>query len=127
MSPEANMCMVSLISYIKGYIHPILFVQAPDQFKAFFNPKNALEKKIKISFRHILVNLKNVRVLAPRMLFSIGFWRQCQPLAFPPIQASIGALFSSFCLFFILSSGGWVKLKLKLPHFHVSDTCRVSI
>ena len=26
-----------------------------------------------------------------------------------------------------LSSGGWVKIKLKLPHFHVSDTCRVSI
>ena len=25
------------------------------------------------------------------------------------------------------SSGGWVKIKLKLPHFHVSDTCRVSI
>ena len=33
-----------------------------------------------------------------------------------------------FILFFILfyflyiSSGGWVKVKLKLPHFHVSDT-----
>ena len=31
-----------------------------------------------------------------------------------------------FCFFF-KSSGGWVKIKLKLPHFHVSDTCRVSI
>ena len=28
--------------------------------------------------------------------------------------------------FFFNSSGGWVKIKLKLPHFHVSDTCRVS-
>ena len=28
---------------------------------------------------------------------------------------------------YFLSSGGWVKIKLKLPHFHVSDTCRVSI
>ena len=27
----------------------------------------------------------------------------------------------------LLSSGGWVKIKLKLPHFHVADTCRVSI
>ena len=23
---------------------------------------------------------------------------------------------------FFLSSGGWIKIKLKLPHFHVSDT-----
>ena len=23
----------------------------------------------------------------------------------------------------VASSGGWVKIKLKLPHFHVSDTC----
>ena len=30
-------------------------------------------------------------------------------------------------LFFLISSGGWVKIKLKLPHFHVSDTCCVSI
>ena len=29
--------------------------------------------------------------------------------------------------FFFKSSGGWVKIKLKLPHFHVSDTCGVSI
>ena len=34
-----------------------------------------------------------------------------------------------FFYFFIFfkSSGGWVKIKLKVPHFHVSDTCRVSI
>ena len=25
--------------------------------------------------------------------------------------------------FFFKSSGGWVKIKLKLPQFHVSDTC----
>ena len=31
-----------------------------------------------------------------------------------------------FCFLFFLSSGGWVKIKLKLPHFHVSDTCRVA-
>ena len=29
--------------------------------------------------------------------------------------------------FFFQSSDGWVKIKLKLPHFHISDTCRVSI
>ena len=46
----------------------------------------------KISLRHRWVNLKNVRVLAPPMLFSIGLWRQCQPFVFPPIQSSNGAL-----------------------------------
>ena len=35
--------------------------------------------------------------------------------------------FGYFFLIFILSSGGWVKVKRKLPHFHVSDTSRVSI
>ena len=29
-------------------------------------------------------------------------------------------------LLFLISSG-WVKIKLKLPHFYVSDTCRVPI
>ena len=28
----------------------------------------------------------------------------------------------SFFFFFFKSSGGWAKIKLKLPHFHVSDT-----
>ena len=37
---------------------------------------------------------------------------------------SDGRLF--FFFLFFQSSGGWVKIKLKLPHFHVSDTCRVS-
>ena len=27
-------------------------------------------------------------------------------------------------VFFFKTSGGWVNLKLKLPHFRVSDTCR---
>ena len=31
-----------------------------------------------------------------------------------------------FFIIIILSSGGWIRIKLKLPHFHVSDTCRVS-
>ena len=54
---------------------PVL-LQVSDQFDAFFNPKNSSEKNAKISLRHLLVNLKNVRVLAPPMLFSIGLWRQ---------------------------------------------------
>ena len=84
--------MVSLISQIAAYIHPNLFVQMPDQFDAFLNPKNASEKKSKKKLlRHLLVNLKNVRVLAPPMLSSIGLWRQCQLLVFPPIQTSNGA------------------------------------
>ena len=32
-----------------------------------------------------------------------------------------------FFFFLFLSSGGWVKVKLKRPHFRVSDTRRVSI
>ena len=27
----------------------------------------------------------------------------------------------------LTASGGWVKIQFKLPHFHVSDTCRVSV
>ena len=38
-----------------------------------------------------------------------------------------GDFFSFFLFFFFKPSGGWVKIKLKLPHFHVSDTSRVSI
>ena len=34
---------------------------------------------------------------------------------------------SVFSFFLFISSGGWVKIKLKLPHFHVSNTCRVPI
>ena len=45
-----------------------------------------------MSLGHLLVNLKNVRVLAPPMLFSIELHRQWQPLIFQPIQASNGAL-----------------------------------
>ena len=29
--------------------------------------------------------------------------------------------------FYILSSGRWAKITVKLPHFHVSDTCRALI
>ena len=32
------------------------------------------------------------------------------------------SLFFFFLLIFFKSSGGWVKIKLQLPHFHVSDT-----
>ena len=52
--------------------------------------KTPQKKDVKISLH--LVNLKNVRVLAPPMLFNIELWRQWQPLIFPPIQASDGAL-----------------------------------
>ena len=74
--------------------------------------------------------------------------RRCSPLAFCPRRISVGRahhyrkrmysirrfrtkltfrrnillLFSlppSFFVFFVLSSGGWVKIKLKLPHIHV--------
>ena len=72
-------------------MHPNRFVQVPDQFDAFIRPKKAKEKKAKISLRHLLVNLKNVLVLAPPMLIT-GLWRQCQPLVVPRIQYFDGAL-----------------------------------
>ena len=63
-------------------MHPNRFVQVPDQFDAFIRPKKAKEKKAKISLRHLLVNLKNVRVLEPPMLFNIELRGKCQPLAY---------------------------------------------
>ena len=43
------------------------------------------------------------------------------------LHIPVKTVFFFFFFFFFQSSGGWVKIKLKLPHFHVSDTCRVSI
>ena len=54
--------------------------------------KTPQQGTLKISLRHLLVNLKNLRALAPPMLFSIELWRPWQPLMFPPSQASDGAL-----------------------------------
>ena len=57
-----------------SFTSPIFFLQVPDQFDAFSNPKNASEKNAKISLRHLLlVNLKNVRALAPPMLLALNF------------------------------------------------------
>ena len=41
--------------------------------------------------------------------------------------AAAAAPYLLFFSFFPVSSGGWVKLQLNPPHFHVSDTCRASI
>ena len=92
ISPEPNLCMVSFISYIEAYINPNILIRVSDQVDSFFHPKNASEKNDKNILRHLLVNFKNVRVLAPQMLCSIKLWGQWQPLMFPPIQASNEAL-----------------------------------
>ena len=92
ISPEPKLCTVSFICKIEAYIHPSLFVKAPNQFDSFFYPKNGSEYNSKILLRRLLVNLKNVWVLAPPMLFSIELWRYSQPLVFPSIQASNGAV-----------------------------------
>ena len=57
--------------------------------------KTPQKRTLKLSLRHLLVNLKNVRVLVPTMLFGIELWRRWQPLIFPPIEASNGALRST--------------------------------
>ena len=69
----------------------IFFVVLSDQFDVFSTRKMSQKRTLEISLRHLLVNLKSVRVLAPPMLFSIELRRQCQPLIIPPIQASRGA------------------------------------
>ena len=38
------------------------------------------------------------------------------------VSCHVWSLFC-FALFCFWSSGGWVKIRLKLPHFHASDTC----
>ena len=43
----------------------------------------------------------------------------------PGIEPRMDFYFIYFVIY--LFSGGWVKIKLKLPHFHLSDTCCVSI
>ena len=83
VSPEPNLCWCKFNPLDKRLHSAQSFLQVPDQFDAF-NPKNASEKNVKnirkISLRHLLVNLKNARVLAPPMLFGIELRRQWQPL-----------------------------------------------
>ena len=57
--------------------------------------KTPQKRTPKMSIRHLLVNMRNVRVLPPPMLFSSELWRQWQPFIFPPIEASNGALRSA--------------------------------
>ena len=45
--PNRTCVGVSLMPYFKAHMHPNLFVQVPDQFDAFFNPKNASETNAK--------------------------------------------------------------------------------
>ena len=41
-------CVAASLTYqIKACVHPNIFGQLPDQFDAFFNPKNASEKDAK--------------------------------------------------------------------------------
>ena len=74
----------------------------------------------------------NVVVSVPRVVSQPHHTRTpgIVPLAYKTYTSSgFGYISRVFLfLFFVFkSSGGWVKIKLKLPHFHVSDTCRVSI
>ena len=91
--PNRTCVGARLMYQIKAYIHPNLFSTRCQISSMHSSTRKTPQKRtLKISLRYLLVNLKNVRVLAPPMLFSIGRWRQCQPLVFPPIQASNGAL-----------------------------------
>ena len=55
-------------------------------------PPQKITQKYNSAIYNNIGQLKNVRVLAPPMLFGIEPWRQWQPLKFTPIQASNEAL-----------------------------------
>ena len=67
----------------QAYTHSIFFdATLPNHFDALFNPKNASETNaMLVTLRHPLVNLQNVRVLAPPMLFDIYLRLQCNHFA----------------------------------------------
>ena len=44
-----------------------------------------------VNISAVFFNVKNLQVLASRMLFNVEFRRQCQPLVYRPMPASIGA------------------------------------
>ena len=74
----------------------------------------------------------SIRYLIVCTVVLVVFWgtllRQIVGAVVPIPQSTTLHNVLFFCLFFIFtSSGGWVKMKRKLPHFHVSDTYRVSI
>ena len=71
---------------------PIVFCTGARSVRCIQPEKRLRKGHLKISPRHLLVNLKNVQVVAPPTLFSIELWRKWQPLIFPPIEASDGAL-----------------------------------
>ena len=52
--------------------------------------KTPQKRTLRLSLRHLLVNLKNVRVFALPMPFNIELRRQCHTLIFPPIRSSNG-------------------------------------
>ena len=57
-----------------------------------------------------------------------GTWIQKHKIQKVPNPTFFSSFFFTFLrYFFIFILSGWVKIKLKHPHFHVSDTCRVSI
>ena len=64
----------------------IVMGRRPNQADAFLNPNSAPVQK---TLRHLLVNLKNVRLLTPPMSFNIDLRRQCQPLAYRTVHASL--------------------------------------
>ena len=78
--------------YIKAYIHPNLLHRCPISSMHSSTQKTPQKSTLKLSLRHLLVNLKNIPVVAPPTSISIELWRQWQQLLFPPSQVSDGNL-----------------------------------
>ena len=91
--PEPNSLNLYGICLKKAYIHSNRFFTTARSLRRILQPEEGLrDERYKIARRHLLANLKNVRVLAPPMLFNIELRRQCQPIAYRPVQASNRAL-----------------------------------
>ena len=69
---------------------PHFFVRLPDHPDAGISSKTNVMPCIVYILRDLLINLKNVQVLAPPILDVIELWRQCQRLAYRRVQASNG-------------------------------------
>ena len=70
-------------------------------------------------------------IFAPDVYCILLFASPFEWIATPPMARYSGCANPFDCFFYfihiLLSSGGWVKMKLKLPHFHVSDTSRCQL
>ena len=97
-------------------------VLLPDNSDIFFNLKNASKTTLWMSLYHPLINVKSLRILAPRISFTWNFrdnfnhWQtdRCQTLTEPRIHYSASAAMSLYGL----ETAEWPKYR------HVFSGCK---